>query len=138
VGSARAGCWAGGCAWAELAWQPGRGRDSLRATAGRARGCRGGSRALRGGPGDAGRARRAALGRGWAAQADGVLGRGARPSGRDGLGRGQFGGSGWAFSIFFIFPISILSSSYYFKLNSILSACFTNSLIKQSEKNAPT
>jgi hypothetical protein len=32
------------------------------------------------------------------------------------------------------FPISIFSSSYYSKWNSILSACFTNSLIKQSGK----
>jgi hypothetical protein len=114
VGSARAGCWAGGCAWAELAWQPGRGRDSLRATAGRARGCRGGSRALRGGPGDAGRARRAALGRGWAAQADGVLGRGARPSGRDGLGRGQFGGERLGF--FYLFHISYLYFIFFLLL----------------------
>jgi hypothetical protein len=51
---------------------------------------------------------------------------------RDGPGRGQIGGGdGWAFPHFF--PISIFSSSYYSKLNSILSACFTNSLIKQSE-----
>jgi hypothetical protein len=49
-------------------------------------------------------------------------------------GEDSLGGRGWPFSIFFIFPISILYSSYYFKFNSILSACFTNSLIKQSEK----
>jgi hypothetical protein len=111
----RAGCWAGGCAWAELAWRPGCGRDSLRATAGRARGCRGGPRALRGGTEDAGRARRAALGRGWATQAAGVLGRVAGPSGRDGLGRGQFGG-GKQLGFFYLFHISYLYFIFFLLL----------------------
>jgi hypothetical protein len=50
------------------------------------------------------------------------------------LGRRGPRGKGKAglFPISFLFPISIFSSSYYFKLNSLLSACFTNSLIKQS------
>jgi hypothetical protein len=43
-------------------------------------------------------------------------------------------GKDWPFPISFLFPISIFSSSYYFKSNSLLSAWFTNSLIKQSGK----
>jgi hypothetical protein len=69
-----------------------------------------------------------ALGRGEFEWAAGRSREGTRARGGPGRGR-----EGWAFflfsPIFFIF-----SSFYYFKSNSLLSSCFTNSLIKQSGK----